>query len=89
MVAGGFMPLESMIADQAMAAAGNPIFLGLLLLGTFLGIAIVQNTRLDVKVFAFTGGAILAACYMPFIALFIGLVAGTLVYFALMKIIAK
>ncbi len=81
----GFQPLEEIFFNGMLSAVGNPMWLGFLVVGFFLGFVIFQGTRLDVKIFAMTAALILGGIYSPFIPLFGFLGLGIILYWGIMR----
>ncbi len=61
----GFGGLESLIYSGAMSTVGDPTFLGLLILGFFIGFVYLQGTRMDVKLMVIVPAMFLAVSFLP------------------------
>ena len=85
----GFDLIAIAIGNAVLNAVGDPVYLGLLTLGFFLGLVTLGGSPLDVKLLVLFSAAILAAQYIPVLAVVIALVFGYVVYWGLMRVIAK
>lgn len=61
----GLETLEAQIGAGVVAIVGDPSFIGIIILGLFTGIVVVQNQRGDGKALGIMGAAILASHFMP------------------------
>jgi len=60
----GFGPLESTIYSSCMSIVGDPTYLGLLVLGFFVGFVFLQGTRMDVKIMVIVPALFLAMSFI-------------------------
>jgi len=75
-------PLETNIADGILQATGSDFFTGLLVLVFFLGITLMQGTRMEAKLAILTPAMILAAAFIPLLRIIVALVGAALLWFA-------
>lgn len=78
-------PMETYVGDALTQAAGDPFFLGIMLLGFFFGFVMLQGVRLDSKLLVLVPIAILAIPFIPWLPVVIGLVCAVIAYFAFTK----
>lgn len=77
--------VETFIGDGMAQVTGDPVFFGLMLLGFFFSFVMLQGTRLDVKLLVLVPIALLAAPFIPWLPIVLGLVCAGILYFALTK----
>jgi hypothetical protein len=82
-------PLEQIFADGFIGLVGDPVFLGLMIIGFFGAMVFVQGTRLDGKLAVFVPAFILSMVFVPFLAVFFALGISTILYFAFTKFTNK
>ena len=79
--------LEQMIYESAVQSVGDPIILGLLTFGFFLGFVAMQGQRLEGKIFVLVPALILSLAFMPpVVTILAGLILGGILYLALRKL---
>lgn len=83
------MIVENWISQAGASATGNPVFLGLLVLGFFIGFVTLSQTRIDVKLMVMVSAVILASAYIPWLVVLGSIVFGYITYWGLMKAINK
>lgn len=81
--------LEQFIAQGFSAIIGNPLVLGIMLMGIFTGFVLLQGLRLDGKVAILVPVSLLAITLIPWFAVLIGLAVGVLLYLAIMLFTQK
>lgn len=78
--------LEQMIYENAVQTVGDPIVLGLLTFGFFLGFVLMQGQRLEGKIMVLVPALLLSLAFMPPVVTIVsGLVLGGILYLALRK----
>ena len=77
---------EAVIHDSLLNVLGSDMFLGLAVLAFFLGISMVQNTRVEAKTVAAGGAAILAMVYIPVLRIIMMVVGAIIIFLAWRKI---
>ena len=75
-------PLETNIADGILQATGSDFFTGLLVLVFFLGITLMQGTRMEAKIAILVPAMLLAAAFIPLLRIIVALVGAALLWFA-------
>lgn len=86
----GVNPIEDLVYFGMLGVLGDPIFMGLFIVGFFGAFVIAQSqTNTSMKIAVFVPAVLLAAAFIPFLALVIGLVVGFIAYLGLMKLIRK
>jgi hypothetical protein len=84
------MNLEQAIYEGALTAVGDPIFLGFLVFGFFLGFVVLQGQNLTGKMVILVPAGILALAFMPnWVSILFGLVCGGILYLAINKFITR
>jgi len=83
----GLQPLENWMGDGFATVIGDPIFMGLMILGFFFGFVMLQGTRLDAKLLVLVPVALLAAPFFPaqVFMILLGLACAFILYLALAK----
>jgi hypothetical protein len=81
----GFQPLEEIIYTSGMQIAGDPVYLGLLVLGFFFGFVLLQGVRTDVKVLVMIPALFLATGFIPWLYLVIIVIAGVIFYLGISR----
>jgi hypothetical protein len=89
MVETGFRVIETLIYTSMVQIVGDPMILGLLILGFFGAFVMLQGTRLDGKMVILFPASILAVVYIGPLVVIIALVVGIMMYLAWMKITGK
>ncbi len=82
----GFYDLEAFIGNGMGQVVGDPIFLGLLVLGFLGGFVLLQNTRFDAKLLVIVPAMLLAMAFIPILPLLFGLVCGFIGYLVVTKL---
>lgn len=82
----GFVPLEQSVQCTMIHTAGDPAFLGLMLLGFFFGIVFLMNLRMDAKMAILVPAGILSIAVLPWIPIVLGLCLTFICYLAWVKI---
>lgn len=81
---------EQLIYEGALSVAGDPIFIGLLVFGFFLGFALLQGQKFAGFMLILVPGAILAIAFMPnYVVIILGLILGVILALALNKLITR
>lgn len=79
-------PLETIMADGFMQVVGDPLFLGIIILGFFGALAMIQGTKLDGKLVIIVPAFILALSFFPpFIVLLFALALAVILFHAFNK----
>ncbi|MDD3906562.1 MAG: hypothetical protein PHS46_08615 [Candidatus Omnitrophica bacterium] len=84
-MADGLIELENWAGDGFAQTVGDPIFMGILLLGFFFGFTMLQGLGFSGKLLILVPVAILAFPFIPFLPVFLGLVCAFILYLALAK----
>lgn len=84
-----FQPLEEMIYNGFLNTVGNPLFLGLLVLGVFSAFVLMQNTRTDAKVVILVPAFILASAFISPLLVLGGLALSVLLYLSVTKMMSR
>lgn len=82
----GMQALENIFYEGAMQIAGDPVFIGFLVIIFFGAIVLVQNTRLDGKLVVLIPAMLLAIAFIPAIFLLFALVLAVILYLAFTKL---
>lgn len=85
----GLCPLESLIGNGFGVIFGNPLLLGLVLIGLFGAFVMLQGGRLDAKVVVLVPIGVLALMFIPGLLFPIAVAVGFLIYLAIMRLIVK
>jgi len=75
--------LEDMIGNGMGQIVGDPAITGLLFLVFFFGFVLIQPSRLDHKVAILIPATILSLVFIPFLSVLFAIVAGFLLYRAI------
>lgn len=79
-------PLEEILAEGFLSVVGDPLFLGLILLGFFGALVFVQGTRLDGKLVVIVPVLLMSLLFLPpWLAIAFAIGMGVVVYLALTK----
>lgn len=82
--------LEQYIYEGALQAVGDPILLGLLVFGFFIGFVTLQGQRLEGKMAILAPAVFLALAFLPsVVTVLVGLVFGFILYLALMRLLSR
>jgi len=81
----GLLPMETWMGDGFAQTVGDPIFLGIMIIGFFFGFTMLQGLRLDAKLLILVPAVILAFPFIPFLPLVLGLICAFVVYLAFTK----
>lgn len=81
--------IEDMIGSGLATTTGDPVFLGLLFLGFFVGILVVNNASGDIKILVLIPVAVLSVVFMPFLLTPIVLIGGIMFALALIKFVNR
>jgi hypothetical protein len=85
----GLCPFESLIGNGFGIIFGNPLFLGLILIGLFGAFVMLQGGRLDAKIVVLVPIGILALLFIPGLIFPLAVAVGVLIYLAIMRMIVK
>ena len=85
----GVKPLEEFIYNGMLQLVGDPIFLGLLVFGFFLGFVLLQNTRYDSKLVILASASLLMLAFIPPLAVVFALVAAGIMYLGYLKFVSR
>lgn len=80
---------EQFLADGFQNSFGDTAIMGIMVLAFFGIFVMLQNTRFDVKLAIMVPAFILASAFIPWFAILLALVLGTIVYLAVMKLISR
>jgi len=81
---------EALIYQGALSAVGDPIFLGFLVFGFFLGFAMMQGQKFAGMILITVPAGILALAFFPsYMVLIFGVVLGFILAIALNKLITR
>lgn len=82
--------IEQQIYEGALSMVGDPIFLGFLVFGFFLGFAIMQGQKFAGMMLILTPAGILALAFFPsYVTLLFALVLGFILALAINKLISR
>jgi len=81
--------LEQTIFSGSMQAAGDPLFLGILVFGFFFVFVLLQGSRGDAKLLIVIPALFLAAAFVPWLSLVIVLGVGTILWYAITRFMNK
>jgi hypothetical protein len=85
-MADGLVTLENWMGDGFAQTVGDPIVMGLMLLGFFAGFTMLQGLRMDAKLLILVPVAILAIPFIGwFMPILIGLGCGFILYLTFAK----
>ena len=83
-------PLEDYVGTQMTAVTGDPVFGGILVLLFFVGIVMVNNSRLDVKLMVIVPAFILALVFLPlWVKALFAIAVGFIVFFGIYKMVGR
>jgi hypothetical protein len=85
----GLCPFESLIGDGFGAIFGNPLLIGLVLIGLFGAFVMLQGGRLDAKIVVLVPIGILTLLFIPGLVFPLAVAIGFLIYLAIMRLIVK
>jgi prepilin signal peptidase PulO-like enzyme (type II secretory pathway) len=82
----GVQPLEEIINEGFMDVFGNPIFLGLFLIGFFVALVFITRQRLDMALLILIPAFILGMAFIPSdLVILVAIGVAVIVYLAIMK----
>ena len=82
----GVQPLEEIINEGFMDIFGNPIFIGLFVIGFFVALIFITRQRLDMALLILIPAFIIGMAFMPTeLVLLVALGVAVIVYLAIMK----
>jgi hypothetical protein len=81
--------LETMFSDGFTNTVGDPIFLGLILVGFLGAFVMLQGLRLDGKMLILVPALLLASAFIPFLPVLLGLALGFVLWLAISKMDAR
>jgi len=82
--------LEDFIGTQGMLIAGNPLFIGILVLAFFTALVLVRRSNLEVRVLAIGGGFLLALAFFPsWLIVLFAMGLAIVMYLAIIRLITR
>ena len=76
---------EDIIQTGLLQSAGDPAFLGLMLVGLFAGLVFVMNVRTDVKVMIMVPACIMACVVIPILLIPVLIIVAVVIMMAILK----
>lgn len=82
--------VQSQIGDMFMQIAGNPVFLGVIVIVVFLVWVFMSGMKVDGKLLILTGAMFLAFGMLPvWVQIALGILAGVLLALAILKVLNR
>jgi len=81
--------IEALMLNGMLAIFGNPLYIGLMVIIFFVGFVVLQNQPTSSKVGITAAAALLAAAFVPWLAIIVGIGVGFVLYLGLMRLLTR